>query len=98
VQEHAEKTLTEEELRRNGCRRDLLYVSNAHPIAPDIFEIADLAAAVEDQQERSKVERAIDARLSGDRSHRSHTSSPSEWLAQRLMCPTTPPVSVLCFM
>lgn len=65
LQKEAEKTLTEEELRRNGRRRDLLYVSNAHPIAPDIFELADLAAAVTIKEQRANVERIIDAKLSG---------------------------------
>ena len=36
-----EEQLSEEETHRNGRRLDLFYVSSAHPLTPDIFEMAD---------------------------------------------------------
>lgn len=65
MQAEVEGSLTEEEQRRNGRRIDLLYVSSAHPIAPDIFELADLAAAVASAQERRNIQRIIDPKLTG---------------------------------
>ena len=60
-----EPTLTDEEKVRNGRRIDLLYVSSAHPIAPDIFEVADLAAAAACAEERRNIQRIIDPKLTG---------------------------------
>ncbi|CAL8463003.1 g2537 [Coccomyxa elongata] len=60
-----EPTLTEEEEKRNGRRIDLLYASSAHPIAPDIFELADLAAAAASAEERRNIQRIIDPKLTG---------------------------------
>ena len=65
LQEAAERTLTDEELRRNGQRIDSFFVSSSHPIAPDIFELGDLAAAAATAEERRRIERALDPRLTG---------------------------------
>ncbi len=65
LQEAAERTLSDEELRRNGQRIDAFFVSSAHPIAPDIYELGDLANAVQSAEERRKIERAMDPRLTG---------------------------------
>ena len=65
MQEAAEQTLTDEELRRNGQRIDAFFVSSSHPIAPDIFELGDLAAAVQSAEERRKIERPMDPKLTG---------------------------------
>ncbi len=64
-----EPTLTEEERKRNGRRIDFLYVSSAHPIAPDIFELADLAAAAASAEERRNTQRIIDPKLTGAARH-----------------------------
>lgn len=60
-----EGSLTEEERRRNGRRIDLLFVSSSHPVAPDVFELADLAAAVSSAEERRNIQRIIDPKLTG---------------------------------
>lgn len=65
LQEAAERTLSGEELRRNGQRIDAFFVSSSHPIAPDIYELGDLAAAVQSAEERRKIERAMDPQLTG---------------------------------
>ena len=65
LQEAAERTLTDEEARRNGQRIDAFFVSSAHPVAPDIFELGDLAAAAATAEERRRIERALDPRLTG---------------------------------
>lgn len=65
LQEAAERTLSDEELRRNGQRIDAFFVSSAHPIAPDIYELGDLANAVQSAEERRKIERAMDPQLTG---------------------------------
>ena len=65
LQEAAERTLSDEELRRNGQRIDAFFVSSSHPIAPDIYELGDLAAAVQSAAERRKIERAMDPQLTG---------------------------------
>lgn len=66
LQEAAERTLTDEELRRNGQRIDAFFVSSSHPIAPDIFELGDLAAAVTSAEDRRRIERAMDPKLTGE--------------------------------
>ena len=39
-----EATLTPEEAARNGRRIDQLFVSTAHPLAPEAFELAEKSA------------------------------------------------------
>jgi 5'-3' exoribonuclease 2 len=39
-----EATLTPEEAARNGRRVDQLFVSTAHPLAPEAFELAEKSA------------------------------------------------------
>lgn len=59
-----EGTLNEEEAHRNSTRIDLIYMSSFHPLAPDIFEIADAARSVA-ADKRIAMSRPIPARLSG---------------------------------
>ncbi len=40
-------------------------MSSAHPVAPDIFELGDLVAAAATAEERRRIERALDPRLTG---------------------------------
>lgn len=77
-QETVEASLTAEEQRRNGRRIDLLYVSSSHPVAPDIFELADLAAANGNAQQRANIQRILDPRISGARPWAVQLSSMSE--------------------
>lgn len=63
-----EGTLDAEEARRNGRRLDLMYCSTSHPLAPDIFELVDAAAAaggVSGSASIGAVERIIDPKLTG---------------------------------
>jgi len=61
-----EATLTEEEARRNSRRLDLLYMASWHPVAPDVFQLADTAAgAAAGEADRARLERPLDPQLSG---------------------------------
>ena len=64
-----EGTLDEEESARNGRRLDLMYMSTSHPLAPDIFELVDAAAAArgEGEDAAGAAERVIDPKLTGAR-------------------------------
>eukprot|EP00884_Botryococcus_braunii_P023039 jgi/Botrbrau1/9419/Bobra.0252s0043.1 len=59
-----EATLNEEESRRNSTRIDLIYMLSSHPVAPDIFEMADAASGAQPDQLAS-VARPLSASLSG---------------------------------
>ncbi len=72
-----EGTLSEEERTRNGRRLDRLYVSTSHAVAPDIFELGDLAAAAAAEGNgNAAVERALDPKITG--------SAPKRMLGCRL--------------
>jgi hypothetical protein len=64
MQTPLEATLTEEEARRNSTRIDMLYMLSSHPLAPDVFEIADAASGTSPDQ-LAALARPIAARLSG---------------------------------
>jgi len=64
-QETVEATLTAEEQRRNGRRIDLLYVSSSHPVAPDIFELADSVANNSDAPQLASIQRTLDPKITG---------------------------------
>ena len=64
MQGPVEVTLTEEEERRNGRRLDLLYMASSHPLAPDVFELADAAGGKTPAQALA-VARDIDPKLAG---------------------------------
>eukprot|EP00891_Asterochloris_glomerata_P002215 jgi/Astpho2/2215/Aster-x0098 len=50
-----EEQLSEEETHRNGRRLDLFYVSSAHPLTPDIFEMADELASLSPAERARKT-------------------------------------------
>ena len=49
-----EKTLTPEEAARNGRRIDQLYVSTAHPLAPEAFEVLFAAFESDVQEQKNR--------------------------------------------
>lgn len=60
MQEALQDQLTEEELRRNSRRQDLVYVLSSHPLAPDAYEVAE--ASSQDAQGKD-----LDAAAVGER-------------------------------
>lgn len=65
-----EASLTEEEARRNSRRLDLLYLASSHPVAPDVFQLADQAASCgADEAARATLERSLDPQLCGAPPH-----------------------------
>ena len=59
-----EHTLTKEELRRNSRRLDQVYLLSSHPMAPDVFELADLSTGLPDSQ-RIELSKALDTAITG---------------------------------
>ena len=61
-----EASLTPEEAARNGRRIDQLFVSTAHPLAPEAFEVAEKAAGKELPEELHEAAAPLDPAVSRD--------------------------------
>lgn len=56
---HSQKSLDEEERYRNSRRLELLYMKSTHPLAPDVYEMANSSSNLSKAQ-RAGVQQPID--------------------------------------
>lgn len=74
-QAELEHLLTEEERRRNSKRLDQIYMLSSHPMAPDAFELADSASAL-DESARTQLSKALEPTITGA----CKLSNPASWM------------------